>query len=254
MDERANSAEIAQRFIQAVRHRVEHEPLMTDAGGTRVRHGQSELERHVQARRARSSSVQRYPGEIVKRILRRREELVDPLELVATRRIAHRRCRHEPISRDAGNERQIHAFIPPGVRQVDERHGRLRGAGAHADSLLLLRARCRASRTEMNVLVDHDEATVGADVHEVKTRKPAAKFGRTRSAAWRTRAGIATRAHHAARANDGAMSAAAPPHFPRNQRRSRSIAPSTSWRLRSTSPAQRRNLSYVIAAGSSKWS
>ena len=76
MNEWIRPIEIAQRALQTIATRLEHEPFVP-AAAFAENDGQSELERHVEARHP---ATETYPAEIVKGVAATREQLQDAPE------------------------------------------------------------------------------------------------------------------------------------------------------------------------------
>ena len=120
VNSRSDASEIAERLVQSVGHCVENKPLVARAWRACNRDRQPEFERHVQSRRARSLVVKRDPGNVMKRKLRTRDQVIDAVELRTARRIVHRSRGNQSITCDARDQRKIDRLISLGVREIDE--------------------------------------------------------------------------------------------------------------------------------------
>jgi len=114
---------IAQRFLEPIRFRFEDSELMliTLLFCQRKCHSDTEFERHVEARDARSRSArQADKRQIVDRIRTTSYQLEETLKTVLLRRNFKNASRIEPQSGQSGDERDVNEFVSGCERDVQE--------------------------------------------------------------------------------------------------------------------------------------
>ena len=109
VDADIRAVEIAQRLADPVRHGFTNIPIGSPVAGI-LGHGKSQFKRHVEARHARSSSVELDTREVVNGVGTSPDELEDSLKTAPAGGDFERRARDQPKSAQTGNVGQIEVF------------------------------------------------------------------------------------------------------------------------------------------------
>lgn len=120
MDVFVGAGKIAQRLPHAMRPCLEHEPFVPRPLHLLQRHGETELERHVEPGRRGRRRIELDSRKVVERIAATTEEMEDPLQPALTSRDLKGGVRNQRESAQSGQERQKELFVLSVVGKVEE--------------------------------------------------------------------------------------------------------------------------------------